>query len=73
MCQVLVVAHRLLSCCMHAGSSSPTRYRTRAPCLASSESYPPDHQGSPQNASFLKDKVSIFVNFRLDVPIHFLN
>ena len=32
---------------MHVGSSSPTRDRTRAPCIGSTESYPLDHQGSP--------------------------
>ena len=36
-----------LSCSMHEGSSSPTRYWTRAPCIGSAESYPLDHQGSP--------------------------
>ena len=29
--------------------SSPTRDLTRASCLGSVESYPVDHQGSPQN------------------------
>ena len=50
----LVVAPRLLSCgmqtlsCnMHVGSSSLTRARTRASCIASAESYPLRHQGSP--------------------------
>ena len=37
----------LLSCSMHVGSSSPTRDRTRAPCIGSMVSYPLDHQGSP--------------------------
>ena len=32
---------------MHVGSSSPTRDRTRALCIGSSESYPLGHQGSP--------------------------
>ena len=38
---------RTLSCRMHEGSSSPTRDRTRVPCIGSVESYPLDHQGSP--------------------------
>ena len=47
-CGLLVAARGLLlSCGMHAGSSSPTRDRTRAPCIGSMESYPLDHQGSP--------------------------
>ena len=41
-----------LSCSMHAGSSSPTRYRTRVPCIGSTESCPLDHQGSPQLRTF---------------------
>ena len=44
---LLVAACGLLSCGMHAGSSSPTRDRTWAPCTGSSESYPLDHRGSP--------------------------
>ena len=36
-----------LSCGMRAGSSSPTRDQTQAPCIASVESYPLAHQGSP--------------------------
>ena len=32
---------------MHAGSSSPTRGRTRAPCIGNVEYHPLDHQGSP--------------------------
>ena len=35
-----------LSCGMHAGSSSPTRDWTQAPCIGSVESYPLDHQES---------------------------
>ncbi|KAM9083164.1 regulator of G-protein signaling 3 isoform 4-T7 [Megaptera novaeangliae] len=35
---------RTLGCGMHAGSSSPTRDRTWAPCIMSSESYPLDHR-----------------------------
>ena len=57
---LLVVARELLSCDMqalscgtHAGSSSPTRDQTWAPCIRSAESYPLDHQGSP-NFYFLK-------------------
>ena len=41
-----------LSCGTHAGSSSLTRDRTRAPCTGSAESYPLDHQRSP-NILFL--------------------
>ena len=37
---------------MHAGSSSPTRDRTQAPCIGSMESYPLDHQGSPPHPCF---------------------
>ena len=37
----------LFSCGVHVGSSSPTRDRTRAPCIGSVESYPLAHQGSP--------------------------
>ena len=48
LCRVLVVACGLLSCGMHAGSSSPTRDRTWAPCIGSVESYPLGHQGSPR-------------------------
>ena len=36
---------------MHGGSSSPARDRTWAPCIGSVESYPLDHQGSPQDNS----------------------
>ena len=45
----LVAACGLLSCSMNAGSSYPTRDQTRAPCIGSTESYPLDHQGSPQD------------------------
>ena len=31
----------------HMGSSSLARDQTQAPCIASMESWPPDHQGSP--------------------------
>ena len=48
----LVAACGLLSCCMHAGSSSLTRDRTQTPCIGSTESYPLDHQGSPNNTGF---------------------
>ena len=40
---------RSFSCGMNAGSSSPTRDQTQAPCIGSAESYPLDHQGSPLN------------------------
>ena len=43
---------RALTCGMYAGSSSPTRNRTRASCIGSTESYPLDHQGSPGNLFF---------------------
>ena len=53
LCWVLVAAGgplscgmRTISCSTHAGSSSPTRDRTWAPCIGSAESYPLDHQGS---------------------------
>ena len=36
--RIFVAACRLLSCGMPAGSSSPTRDRTRAPCIGSTES-----------------------------------
>ena len=49
---------RALSCGMHAGSSSPTRDRTWAPCIESMESYPPDHQGSPSFVIFQCLKIS---------------
>ena len=39
---------RLLSCCMHVGSSSPTRDQTRVPYVGSVESYPLDYQESPK-------------------------
>ena len=47
-----------LSCGMHAGSSSPTRGQTRAPCIGSVESYPLDHQGSPGNVLGLERALS---------------
>ena len=34
----------------HVGSRSPTRDRTRAPCIGSVESQPLGHQGSPSEA-----------------------
>ena len=46
LCRVLVGAYGIFSCGMHAGSSSLTRDRTRAPCIGSTESYPLDYQGS---------------------------
>ena len=45
--QTLSCGMQTLSCSMHAGSSSPTRDRTQAPCIGSAVSYPLDHQGSP--------------------------
>ena len=52
--QVLVAAgrplscgSRTLSCGTHVGSSSLSRDRTWAPCIATVESYPLCHQGSP--------------------------
>ena len=44
---IFVVACELFSCGIHVGSTSPTRDRTRAPCIGSAESYVLDHQGSP--------------------------
>ena len=55
LCWVLVAACGIFSCGMHAGSSSPTRYRTLAPCTGSAESYPLDYQGSPERHFFLID------------------
>ena len=59
--QVLVAAHglfiaacRLLSCSMHAGSSSPTRDQTWEPCIGSAESCPLDHQEVPSCPSLKK-------------------
>ena len=46
---ILVAACGVFSCCMPVGSSSLTRDRTWSPCIGSSESYPLDHWGSPQN------------------------
>ena len=61
-CRIFIVAHRNLfffSCCMrilscgiHAGSSSLTGDWTWAPCIGSKESYPLDHQGSPSLGFF---------------------
>ena len=62
-CWVLVAACRLLSCGMHAGSSSPTRAQTWAPCTWSTESYPLDHQGSPY-------KWSIVTEHKFVCPMH---
>ena len=44
----LSCSRRTLSCGMHVRSSSPTRDRTRAPFIGSTESYPLD-QRSPSN------------------------
>ena len=35
---------------MHVGSSSPTRDQTGAPFIGSMESYPLDHEGSPEKS-----------------------
>ena len=51
--QVLVAACGLLSCGTRAGSSSPTRDQTPAPCIGSVESYPLDHLGSPNSFYFI--------------------
>ena len=48
---------RTLSCGMYAGSSSPTRDWTRAPCIGSAESYPLDHQGRPPSWSLFKRQI----------------
>ena len=50
----LVVACKVLTCDMHLQSSSPTRDRTQASCIGSMESYPLDHQGSPEIFVFLQ-------------------
>ena len=42
----------LVVACMQ-DSSSPTRDRTQAPCIGSTESYPLDHQGSPLSGYLL--------------------
>ena len=47
--RVLLEVRGLLSCGMHAGSHSPTRDQTWAPCVGSAASYPLDNQGSPVN------------------------
>ena len=46
-CGPLNSGMQTLSCGMYAGSSSPNRDRTWAPCIGSVESYPLDHQGNP--------------------------
>ena len=51
-CGLLSCGMQTLSCGMHAGSSSPTRDRIRAPCIGSAESYLLDHQGSPYAIEF---------------------
>ena len=40
-----------LRCGMHVASSSLTRDPTQVPCIRSTESYLPDHQGSPPKTS----------------------
>ena len=44
---IVAVACGLLSCGMHAVSSSPIRDGTRVPGIGNAESYPLDHQGGP--------------------------
>ena len=58
----LVAACGLISCSMHAGSSSPTRDWTQAPCIGSAGSYPLDHQGTPF-AQFVIGLFSFFFFF----------
>ena len=61
---LLVAVCGLLSCGMHAGSSSLIRDWTQAPCIGSVESYPVDHQGSPQHiVLFLFCFIFVFVFF----------
>ena len=50
-----------LSCNMHAGSSSPTRDRTQAPCIGNAEFYPLGHEGSPFMEMFLVQFFAIVV------------
>ena len=50
----LIEACRLLSCGMHAESSSPARDRTRAPCIGIVESYSLDHQEVPWSKAILQ-------------------
>ena len=64
-CGLLVAARGLLSCStgtlscsMRAGSSSPARDWTRAPCIGITESYPLDHQGSPHSSTSLLENKS---------------
>ena len=71
-CGLLLAACRLLgcgmwtlSCSMHVGSSSPTRDRTRAPCIGSTGSYPLDHQESPTVYSLLLSKSLLCLQFWL--------
>ena len=51
-CGLLSCGMRTLSCGLHAGSSSPTRDQTQAPCIGRVESYPLDHQGNPNHHNF---------------------
>ena len=64
-CGLLVAACGLLRCVMHAGSSSPTRNGTRAPCIGSTESYPLDHKGSPCDWFCHKTILFIFLKNQL--------
>ena len=57
--QVLVGAHRILSCGMQYLSSSLTRDWTRVPCTGNAESQPLDHQGSPLISIFLSNGIKI--------------
>ena len=53
-CGLLSCGMWTLSCGMHVGSSSLTKDRTRTHCTGSAESYPLDHQWSPNPHHFLK-------------------
>ena len=57
--RVLDAACGIFSCDMHAGSSSPTRDWTWAPCIGSVESYPLDHQGSPSPSLFWRPRGNV--------------
>ena len=68
----LVAACGLLSCSMHAGSRSPTRDQTRAPCIGSTESYPLDHQGSP-SSYFFTFSILVFFYYKIHGAITISN
>ena len=57
-----------LSCVMHAGSSSPSRDGTRAPCIGSGESYPLDHHGSP---SYHLSYIILYLYLHLSIGLYF--